>query len=314
MFDNKPRISYFGQFGILIGLFGAGLILAVIIQLFFALSMVNLGDLMSGNDKALLHAMTLPENINKVRWMQMLGTFAMMFLPAFFFALIVSKKPLDFFGLNKPTNTQLILLVIAIAVTALFLSGGLGELNKLIPIPKKWELKFKRMEDNYADQVMMLANMKSIADYFISLVMIAILPALFEELLFRGTLQQLFIRWFKNAHVAIFVTSFLFSIIHFSYFGFLPRLALGLMLGYIFYFSKNIWLSMLMHFINNGIAITALYFATRKGEDVKKVMDESYPIWVAGVTLIIVLYLFKLYKATCEKFTVQHSNDQVNLH
>ncbi len=314
MFDNKPRISYFGQFGILIGLFGAGLILAVIVQLFFALSMVNLGDLMSGSDKALLNAMTLPENINKVRWMQMLGTFAMMFLPAFFFALIVSKRPLDYLGLNKPTNTQLILLVIAIAVTALFLSGGLGELNKLIPISKKWELKFKKMEDNYADQVMMLANMKSIADYFISLLMIAILPALFEELLFRGTLQQLFIRWFKNAHVAIFVTSFLFSIIHFSYFGFLPRLALGLMLGYIFYFSKNIWLSMLMHFINNGVAITALYFATRKGEDVKKVMDESYPLWVAGITLIIVLYLFKLYKAACEKFTVQHSNDQVNIH
>ena len=276
--------------------------------------MVNLGDLMSGSDKALLNAMTLPENINKVRWMQMLGTFAMMFLPAFFFALIVSKRPLDYLGLNKPTNVQLILLVIAIAVTALFLSGGLGELNKLIPISKKWELKFKKMEDNYADQVMMLANMKSIADYFISLLMIAILPALFEELLFRGTLQQLFIRWFKNAHVAIFVTSFLFSIIHFSYFGFLPRLALGLMLGYIFYFSKNIWLSMLMHFINNGVAITALYFATRKGEDVKKVMDESYPLWVAGVTLIIVLYLFKLYKAACEKFTVQHSNDQVNIH
>ena len=314
MFDNKPRISYFGQFGILIGLFGAGLILAVIVQLFFALSMVNLGDLMSGSDKALLNAMTLPENINKVRWMQMLGTFAMMFLPAFFFALIVSKRPLDYLGLNKPTNTQLILLVIAIAVTALFLSGGLGELNKLIPISKKWELKFKKMEDNYADQVMMLANMKSIADYFISLLMIAILPALFEELLFRGTLQQLFIKWFKNAHVAIFVTSFLFSIIHFSYFGFLPRLALGLMLGYIFYFSKNIWLSMLMHFINNGVAITALYFATRKGEDVKKVMDESYPLWVAGITLIIVLYLFKLYKAACEKFTVQHSNDQVNIH
>ncbi len=314
MFDNKPRISYFGQFGILIGLFGAGLILAVIIQLFFALSMVNLGDLMSGNQKGLLTAMALPENINKVRWMQMLGTFAMMFLPAFFFALIVSKQPLNYFGLNKTSNAQLVFLVIAIAITALFLSGGLGELNKLIPISKKLAIKFKAMEDDYADQVMMLANMKSLADYFISLLMIAILPAVFEELLFRGTLQQLLIGWFKNAHVAIFVTSFLFSIIHFSYYGFLPRLALGLMLGYIFYFSKNIWLSMLMHFINNGVAITALYFATSKGEDAKKVMDESYPLWVAALTLIIVLFLFKLYKTACEKFEVQESNDNVNIH
>ena len=313
MFDNKPRISYFGQFGILIGLVGAGLILAVIIQLFFALSMVNFSDLMGGNERALLKAMTLPENINKVRWMQMLGTFAMMFMPAFLFSLIVSKKPLQYFGLTKPTNTQLILLVIAIAVTALFLSGGLGELNKLIPISKKWEVKFKAMEDNYSDQVMMLANMKSIADYFISLIMIAILPAIFEELLFRGALQQLFIGWFKKPHVAIFVTSILFSVIHFSYYGFLPRLALGLMLGYIFYFSKNIWLSMLMHFINNGVAITALYFTTSKGGDPKKVMDESYPLWVAGVTLIIVLYLFKLYKSSCEKLALQESKDHINL-
>ncbi len=314
MFDNKPRISYFGQFGILIALFGAGLILAVIIQLFFALSMVNLGDLMSGNEEELLKAMALPENINKVRWMQMLGTFAMMFLPAFLFALIVGKQPINYLGLNKSTNAQLIFLVIAIAITALFLSGGLGELNKLIPISKTWELKFKKMEDKYSDQVMMLANMKSIADYFISLLMIAILPALFEELFFRGALQKLLVGWFKNAHVAIFVTSFLFSIIHFSYYGFLPRLALGLMLGYIFYFSKNIWLSILMHFINNGVAITALYLATRKGEDPKKIMDESYPLWVAGITLIIVLYLFKIYKSACEKYTLQESNDQVNLH
>jgi uncharacterized protein len=268
---------------------------------------------MSGSDKALLKAMTLPENINKVRWMQMLGTFAIMFLPALLFAMIVSKKPLDYFGLNKPTNTQLVLLVIGIAVTALFLSGGLGELNKLIPISKKWELKFKAMEDNYSDQVMMLANMKSFADYFISLVMIAILPAIFEELLFRGALQQLFIDWFKKPHIAIFVTSILFSVIHFSYFGFLPRLALGMMLGYIFYFSKNIWLSMLMHFINNGVAITALYFATSNGEDAKKVMDESYPIWVAGIALIIALYLFHLYKTSCDKFTLQESNDHINL-
>ena len=313
MYENKPRISNFGQFGILIGLFGAGTILAVIIQTLFALSMVNMSDMMGGNGKALLDALALPQNVNKVRWMQSLGTFAMMFLPAFFFALIVSKKPFQYLGLSKSAHTNQILIVIGIAITALFLSGGLGELNKIIPIPQNWAAKFKAMEDTYAEQVMMIASMKSFGDYLISILMIAVLPALFEELFFRGALQQLFVNWFNNAHVAILITSIFFSIIHFSYYGFLPRLALGLMLGYIFYYSKNIWLNILMHFINNAVAITALYFTSTKGGDVKKAMDESYPIWVAAVTLIVVLYLFKLFKAACEKHQIEESNNLVNI-
>lgn len=313
MFDNQPKISNFGQFGILIALFGAGTIIAVIIQTLFALSMVNLSEMMSGNGKALLDAIALPQNVNKVRWMQCLGTFAMMFLPAFFFALIVSKQPYKYLGLSKSAHLNQILIVIGISITALFLSGGLGELNKIIPIPQNWAAKFKAMEDTYAEQVMIIASMKTFGDYLISILMIAILPALFEELFFRGALQQLLVSWFKNAHVAILVTSILFSVIHFSYYGFLPRLALGLMLGYIFYFSKNIWLNILMHFINNAVAITALYFTSVKGGDVKKAMDESYPIWVAVVTLVIVLYLFKLYKAACNKHQSEQSNNLVNI-
>ena len=300
MFDNKPRFTHFGQFGILIGLFGAGLILAVIIQLFFALSIVPLTDMMSGNDSKLLAAMAKPENINKVRWMQMLGTFAMMFLPAYFFALIISGNAFNYLGFKKNITLNQFLLVVAIAITALFFSGGLGELNRIIPIPKNWEMKFKAMEEMYSEQVMMISRMNSFLDYIISLVMIAILPAIFEELFFRGTLQQLLISWFKKPHVAIFVTSFLFSIIHFSYYGFLPRLALGLILGYIFYFSKNIWLSMLMHFINNAVAISVLYFSNSKAEATKKMMDDNFPIWVAAVTFIILFYLFKLFKKNCD--------------
>lgn len=313
MFDNKPRYSYFGQFGILIGLLGVGMILAAIIQMLFALSMMSMAELMLGDTKKLLSVMSQPENINKARLMQMLGTFAMFFLPAFLFALLISKKPLDYLGLKKQTHLNQILLVIAIAITALFLSGGLGELNKIIPIPQNWAVKFKAMEDNYSEQVMMLSNMSSFTDYLISLIMIAILPAIFEELLFRGALQQFFINWFNNPHIAIFVTSFLFSIIHFSYYGFLPRLALGLMLGYIYYFSKNIKLSMLMHFINNGIAITALYFATKNGGDPKKVMDESYPIWVAAITLVIVLYLFQKYKNICSIKNETNTTNDFNI-
>jgi hypothetical protein len=223
-----------------------------------------------------------------------------MLLPALLFAKIVDGNPLNYLGLKNKFNLPQLGLVIAIAIAALYLSGGLGELNKLIPIPHKWELKFKAMEDAYAEQVMIIGNMKTFADYIISLIMIAILPALFEEILFRGALQKLLINWFQNPHIAIIITSILFSAVHGSYYGFLPRMGLGLLLGYLYYYSKSIWLNITMHFINNGIAITALYMATQKGQSAKDAMDESYPLWVGGIALIAVVGLMITYKKVCE--------------
>lgn len=301
MEETNKRLSYLTQFGILLGLIGGGLILAAIVQMGFALSMMSLQDLLNSNSKTLLTVMAKPENINTVRLMQMFGTLVMLFIPALIFAKIVSKKSFTYLGLKSPIHYSQIFLVAAIAIAAMFLSGGLGELNKIIPIPKNWELIFMKMEDDYAEQVMIIGNMKNFSDYIISLIMIAILPAIFEELFFRGALQNLLINWLKNPHVAILVTSFLFSIIHFSYYGFLPRMALGLILGYIFYYSKNIWLSILAHFINNGIAITAMYYATSKGQSAKEIMNESYPIWMGVVALIIVMYFMIRYKKVCEK-------------
>jgi hypothetical protein len=263
--------------------------------------MMSLKDLMNGDAQKMMQAMAKPENVNSARLMQMFGTLVLMFLPALIFAKIVNGKPLDYLGLKNKFNLTQLGLVIAIAIAALFLSGGLGELNKLIPIPHKLELKFKAMEDTYAEQVMIIGNMKTFADYIISLIMIAILPALFEEILFRGALQKLLANWLQNPHIAIIITSFLFSAVHASYYGFLPRMGLGLLLGYLYYYSKSIWLNITMHFINNGIAITALYWATQKGQSAKDAMDESYPLWVGGIALIAVVGLMITYKKVCER-------------
>lgn len=300
MNENKPRLTHSGQFGILMALVGGGLILAFLIQLIMALSMVSMGDIFSGDSKRLLAAMAKPENINKARLMQMLGTLVLMCFPALVFAKIVSKQPIEYLGLKGKFSWQQVGLVVGIAIAALFLSGGLGELNKQIPIPANWAAKFKKMEDEYAEQVMVLSSMKTFTDYLLSMVMIAILPAIFEELLFRGALQRLFVDWFKEPHIAIFVTAFLFSIIHFSYYGLLPRLALGLILGYIYFYSKNIWLNMLMHFINNGVAITAMYLSTGKNADLKNSLDETMPLWVGAIALLAVGALLNLFKKQSE--------------
>ena len=98
----------------------------------------------------------------------------------------------------------------------------------------------------------------------INLIMIAALAAIGEELLFRSILQPSLIRVCKNAHIGIFITSAIFSFIHFEFYGFIPRLVLGMLLGYMFFYSRSIWVPMIMHFVNNGTAVV-LYYLNNKG-------------------------------------------------
>ena len=93
--------------------------------------------------------------------------------------------------------------------------------------------------------------------------MIAIIPSVGEELFFRGLLQRLFSEWFRNVHIAIFVTSFLFAAIHMQFYGFLPRMMLGILLGYLFYWTGSIWIPVFAHFLNNGSAVILSFLINR---------------------------------------------------
>ena len=121
--------------------------------------------------------------------------------------------------------------------------------------------------------------MKTTLDYVLSLVIIALLPAVFEEMLFRGSLQPVFISVTRNAFAGILITSILFSAIHLSYYGFLPRLALGLIIGYISYFSKNLWLSVITHFLYNGFGVTQIYALSKAGKLNAESMDTTLPMY-----------------------------------
>lgn len=303
--QQKQGISYFGQFGILIGLLGVGIILAAISQLIILSSVTDLSTLLKGDTKALMNTILQPEHVNKARWMQMIGTFFMMFLPTFLYARVCSKKPFEFLGFGQKPGLAQVVMVVAIAVTGLFLSGALGELNKLIPISQSMEKYFKGMENEYSQQVLAMATMKSFGEYVFTLVLIAILPAIFEEMLFRAGLQNILIKWTNNYWIGIIVTSLIFSAIHLSYYGFLPRFGLGIILGLIFYYSKSIWLSIAAHFLNNAVAITAMYIATKNNKPMQDVMDEGFPLWIGAVALVFIVILFKEFKKRSEGVVLQ---------
>src|SRR5205085_7435623 len=124
-------------------------------------------------------------------------------------------------------------------------------------------------------------QINSLPRYILSLFIIALLPAIFEETFFRGGLQNFLTRWFKSPWVAILLTSIIFSIIHLSYYGFFVRFALGVILGFIFYYSGSLWLSILFHLLFNGLQVTALYAFSQSGSaKVIKDPEQNFPLWM----------------------------------
>jgi len=117
----------------------------------------------------------------------------------------------------------------------------------------------------------------------INIVIMAFLPAIFEEFLFRGTLQPLFTKWFANKHVAIIVTAFIFSAIHFQFYGFIPRFLLGIYLGYLLVWSQSLWLPIIAHFMHNATSLIFDYGAQRRGIDLETVDPSQIQGFYAAV-------------------------------
>ncbi len=284
--QNSRNFSFPSQLGIFIGLIGGGLILGSIISAGIWLMMTGRPLLAMESD------MLNPKYYNAIMLMQAVSTVFMFFLPVYFFALICYRNPSKFIGFTTKINQRQLLLVVGILILTFPLSGALAELNNIIPIPKNLEIKFKAMEASRAAQEAALININSFPRYILSMFVIALLPGIVEEVCFRGGLQNIFTRWFKGPWVAIILTAFLFSIIHLSYYGFLVRFALGIILGLVFYYSKSIWLAIFFHFLYNGVQVTALYLITSAGAKPTKDVEENFPVWAGVIALVLIIYAF----------------------
>jgi len=161
-------------------------------------------------------------------------------------------------------------------------------------------------EDQAAKLTEAFLLMPNPSDLVISLILMALIPALGEEFLFRSTLQPLFTKWTNRPVLAIWITAFVFSFIHFQFFGFLPRFFMGAFLGYLFYWSGSVWYSIAAHFANNGLAVFVYYL--KQHQMINFTTDDlgsgSYSqIQIALSLCLIVLGLF-LFKKTLNAFLI----------
>lgn len=297
---QKPLVGYGSQFALLLALLGVLLILGSLLIGFIASQVFNVPLLKAGNE------LLKPQNVQMARLLNTAATAISFFLPALIVAKLSSKKPFESLGFNRVISFKQIILVLFITLGGLFLSGSLAALNEMIPMSASFLKKARELEATYQSAMLTMATMKNFGDYLLTLLVIGLAPAIFEEVLFRGSMQNILIHWSKSPWIGIILTAIIFSAIHGSYFGFLPRIGLGIVLGLVYYFSKNLWLSITMHFLNNAAVVTQIYYLTKMGKPIKDAMDESMPIWFGVLAIIGLMIIFRLFKQTTQQVQANH--------
>lgn len=136
-----------------------------------------------------------------------------------------------------------------------------------------------------------LTEFDSLGRFIIGFVVVAIIPAIGEELIFRGILQNKLEVYFKSAHLAIIVSSLLFSGFHLQFYGFIPRLLLGILFGYLYYWSRSLWYPIFAHLINNGLTLIMIYLYQTGKITIDIESEESYPANVILIFTVITLYM-----------------------
>ncbi len=225
-----------------------------------------------------------------------LGTFL---LPALAYWYIIERQTWS--GLHsRPLSMVAGLSLVSLIVVAFMPFDGLViEWNQNIHLPQTLAPLEQWMRDQEKDRegiTKYLTTFKTTGQLLMAMLVIAIIPAIGEETLFRGILQRSISYWTGNVHVGVWLAAALFSAIHIQFLGFFPRMLLGALFGYLYVWSGNLWVPILAHFVNNGFTVVMVYLYQRKVTSMDIESTDSVPILGALVSLVLtsgLLYYFK---------------------
>lgn len=289
----RPQINVFVLLGIVcVGFIGVGPMIGVMLALpFYDGSIMDLLD-------ALANPLGHPEV--KLPFFIIQGAttlFGLMVVPAL--VLVAQKQSLRYFSRVPKTPLLLYGLVAFSTICFMVVNSPVIEWNSTVEFSgflKDFGDWAREREDFAADVTQFLTVFGSTGEFVLGMIVIALLPALGEEFIFRGLLQPQLHKVTGNIHVGIWISAFLFSAMHLQFFGFVPRMLLGAFFGYLYYWSGNFWMAALAHFVNNGFSVLMLYSYQQGVSDLDMNSTEAAPLPVvagAAVITFILLYLFK---------------------
>jgi membrane protease YdiL (CAAX protease family) len=291
--DNQihPWLQFLTFTGLFIGVLIVGNIIgAAIVTLIYGLkTLMALASL----------DLSAPHLISALWILQISGTTLPIFVAPVIFSYVIVRDPGDYIKPSFNFPWGLLFLVLLIMLISNPLIEILSNINQKLQLPhflngvQKWMEDSEKSAEKITDTIL---KMNTIWDMLLNLFLIGLLTAIVEEFMFRGVLQTIFTRWMKNTHAAIWITAILFSAFHMEFFGFLPRLMLGVLFGYFVVWSGSIWTSVWAHFLNNGTAVVVTYLFQHKvikiSPDDQHVFNYTAYIFSAAV-LLTLLFIYR---------------------
>lgn len=294
--ENNPYL----QLLILAGYAAAGALLSSLIGIVIVFSMYGSAILdpaaLAGGD---------PKFIAGLKILQ-ICVFLGLFLGPPLLLAVTEKRKINVFYQFKRPQWNLLLAVFLIMVLSMPLMELIALVNQKMVLPealKPLEEWMRRKEDEAMEMTYLFLTMKTVTDFLVNIFMIALLPGICEELMFRGAIQRSLSRIFSNPHVAIWVAAFIFSFIHLQFYGFFPRLLLGAAFGYIYFWSGNLWYAMLAHFLNNAYAVCVAWYLQQKNiplNDESVTMEFQWYGYAISLVLTAVLFIYFKNKSKAE--------------
>ena len=287
--DTRPGIKFFWL-----------LFLVVLSALVFSILGLVGGKLIFHiNISSLAEAFSQPENHaakSFLYFFQFVNQVGMLILPPLLFAYLFSTDSMNYLKFDRLPSIRVFLLAGLVIFTILPFINWLSGINSHMTFPNalegmgKWMKEKEAQADHLTELFLQVKTMKGLT---LNLMVIALIPALGEELLFRGLLQRLLGEWTKNIHAGVILTALIFSAIHLQFFGFLPRFVLGLMLGYLLELSQSLWVPIFAHFINNATLVILFYLHFNGFIQIK--MEEfgsSQNFFIIAFSLLLTIGLF----------------------
>lgn len=214
----------------------------------------------------------------------------MFIVPALATAVICSRYPARFLSVDKAPGVAVTLMAVAVLLVSAPAQNVIVEWNKSLSLPASLQNLQRWMdaaEASAADTVRLMLGAPTVSSLIMSILILGILAGFSEELFFRGTLQKIIAGNKAGSHAAVWITGFVFSAFHFQFYGFVPRLLLGVYFGYLVWWSRSLWLPVIVHAVNNSaVAVSDWYSRSTGNENVVETVGTDN-VWIVAISLVL---------------------------
>ena len=242
-----------------------------------------------------------PLSVTALKWVQFFQSTAMFLLPPLCVAYLWSQEPMKWLKVSEFQSFKFSGIAILLMLVALPAINLLSYWNQQMSLPaflEPLEQWMKTSEESAKVLTEQFMHTTTFGGLIINLLLMAVLPAIGEELTFRGVLQRLFqgskVSEFQGSrvpHLAIWCSAILFSAIHLQFYGFIPRMLMGALFGYMLVWTGSLWIPILMHFTNNAMAVLLYFVSLRAGWDMEKMdaIGTNDTLWLGVVSMVITI-------------------------